>query len=110
MSDDDDTANVTDVRDDPEANRYAVTVAGKLVGLARYSRRGGRTIFTHTEVDPELEGQGVASALIAGALDAERAAGRPVVPICPFVAAYIERHQEYANLVDQQLLAQIDDA
>ena len=62
----------------------------------------------HTEVDEEREGEGVASALVAAALDAERTAVRPVVPLCPFVRSYIERHTEYADLVDYTLLAAID--
>jgi uncharacterized protein len=96
------------VQDSPDEDRYVITVDGRTAGFARYVRRGGRTILVHTEVDPDFEGQGLGSALAAGALDAERSAGRPVVPLCPFIAAYIDRHPDYAELVDEELLARID--
>jgi predicted GNAT family acetyltransferase len=46
-----------------------------------------------------VEGSGVGSALVAGALDDIRSRGLRVVPLCPFVAAFIRRHSEYADLV-----------
>jgi hypothetical protein len=62
----------------------------------------------HTEIDPSFEGQGIGSALVRGALDVERAAGTAIVPLCPFVRGYIDKHPEYADLVDAGLLATID--
>jgi predicted GNAT family acetyltransferase len=62
----------------------------------------------HTEIDPAFEGKGLGSALAAGALDAERALGEPVVPLCPFIRSYIDRHPDYADLVDREMLARID--
>jgi predicted GNAT family acetyltransferase len=56
-------------------------------------------VFVHTEVEPELQGQGIAQVLAAGALDQVRASGRQVVPRCPFIASYIRRHPEYEDLV-----------
>jgi predicted GNAT family acetyltransferase len=55
--------------------------------------------FLHTEVDPTVQRRGLGSALVAGALDDARARGLAVVPLCPFVDAYIRRHPEYADLV-----------
>ena len=97
-----------EVRDVPEKLRYEVRLDGELAGFAVYVRRGGRLIFVHTEVDPAFEGHGVGSALARGALDDARARGLPVVPLCPFIEAYIEHHPEYADLVDQQCLAALD--
>ena len=96
------------VSDDAERDRYEIRLDGELAGFAQYARRGGRTLFVHTEIDPAFEGHGLGSKLAAGALDAERAAGRPVVPVCPFIRRYIDRHPEYLELVDQELLARID--
>ena len=79
------------------------------LGFARYVRRGGRTIFVHTEVDEGHEGEGIGSALVCRG--PRRRASRPSdrwCPLCPFVRAYIERHTEYADLVDYTLLAAID--
>jgi predicted GNAT family acetyltransferase len=103
-----DSASGIKVEDNQAENRYEASDGGGVTGVARYVRRGGRTIFVHTEVDEDRQGAGVASAMIAAALDAERAAERPVVPLCPFVRSFIERHTAYADLVDYPLLAAID--
>ena len=104
MSDDASTT-VTDV---PDQHRYEVHLDGELAGFAVYHRRGGRAYFVHTEIDPRFEGKGLGSALAKGALDAERALGEPVVPLCPFIRSYIDRHPAYADLVDASMLARID--
>ncbi len=83
----------------PEAKRYELRVDGKRVGEAAYHRRNGRISFLHTEVDPALEGRGFGSRLAAAALDDARAQGLEVVPLCPFMEAFINRHGEYEDLV-----------
>ena len=55
--------------------------------------------FVHTEVPPELGGKGIGSQLIRGALDQVRAEGLKVIAQCPFVKAYIDKHQDYADLL-----------
>lgn len=67
--------------------------------FAVYERDGDRWTFTHTVVPPEAEGHGVGSALVREALATVRAAGGRVVPQCPFVRAYLERHPEWQDLV-----------
>jgi uncharacterized protein len=94
----DDTAEVS-VADNPAANRYEVSVDGKVVGFSAYVLRPDRVIFTHTEVDPALEGRGIGSRLARGALDDARTRGLRVTPRCPFIAAYVRRHPEYEDLV-----------
>jgi predicted GNAT family acetyltransferase len=87
------------VADNPSASRFEVTVDGELAGQAVYEDgRGGRA-FTHTEITAEHEGLGLASKLIRYALDEARGAGRRVLPFCPFVRAFIERHPEYVDVV-----------
>ena len=56
------------------------------------------TAFLHTEVDPNVQRRGLGTALVVGALDDARDRGKRVVPICPFVDAYIRRHPDYADL------------
>ena len=88
------------VADNPEQHRYEVTDEdGSVLGFSAYRRDGDVVVFTHTEVDDSLEGKGVGSTLVRGALDDVRAAGLSVRPLCPFVKAYIDRHPEYADLV-----------
>ncbi len=52
----------------------------------------------HTEVPTALNGRGIGSALVRGELDIARAQGLKVEARCPFVAAYIAKHPEYADL------------
>ncbi len=87
------------VVDNPEAGRFEIYADGTLAGFSAYQRNGSTVAFTHTEMDPEFEGRGLASVLIRRALDAVRAAGDSVLPFCPFVRAYITRHAEYVDLV-----------
>jgi hypothetical protein len=95
-------AEVVDV---PEADRYELRLDGRLVGLAAYHRRNGRIAFTHTEVDPSCEGRGFGSRLAAKALEDAAREGLEVVPLCPFIARYIERHPEYEPLVASEYRA-----
>jgi predicted GNAT family acetyltransferase len=88
-----------EVTDNPDERRYEAHLDGELAGFAEYRDAPGRRIFTHTEVADEFEGHGVGGALAAGALDDVRGRGLAVVPRCPFIAGYIERHPEYADLV-----------
>jgi uncharacterized protein len=87
------------VVDAPEAGRYEARVGDDVAGFAEYTLDGGRIVFTHTEVKPEYEGEGVGSSLARGALDDARARGLAVVPRCPFIRGWIARHPAYADLV-----------
>jgi predicted GNAT family acetyltransferase len=87
------------VTDNRGENRFEIEVGGKVAGFSSYERGKGQIAFTHTEIDPAYEGQGLASQLIAAALDQARAEGLEVLPFCPFVRGYIADHDEYLNLV-----------
>jgi uncharacterized protein len=95
----DNTGRVSIV-DNPEMGRYEIHLGGEIVGISGYVARPDRIIFTHTEVDEALEGQGLGSKLARFALEDVRAKGLRVTPRCPFIAAYIRRHREYQDLVD----------
>jgi len=87
------------VTDNPRGARYEVTVDGRQAGFVTYRLSPGVIAFLHAEVDPELEGNGIGSRLVADALDDARVRGLRVRPVCPFVAAYIQLHPGYADLV-----------
>jgi predicted GNAT family acetyltransferase len=88
------------VADNPDQHRYEATVDGVVAGFAQYKVKDGHVVFTHTEVDPAFEGQGVGSVLAREALDDVRAKGEyDVVALCPFIAAWIERHPAYQDLL-----------
>lgn len=84
----------------PEASRYELWLEGRLVGLLLYRRRDGRIVLAHTEVVRACEGRGFGSRLAAKALEDARREGLTVVPLCSFIAYYVERHPEYEQLVE----------
>jgi predicted GNAT family acetyltransferase len=86
------------IHDDVAAGRFEMP-AGGLVSFVNYRRAAQVLTLTHAEVPPSLEGQGVGSRLVRGVLELVRARGETVVPRCPFIARYIERHPEYADLL-----------
>jgi predicted GNAT family acetyltransferase len=98
-----DPAGAVAVADNPSKDRYEISVGGRLAGFAQYVRRGGRRYFVHTEIADEFEGQGLGSQLAAAALGMARDAGEPVVPLCPFIAGYIDKHPEWEAIVDRAL-------
>jgi uncharacterized protein len=81
-------------------DRFEIAVDGTRAGVTQFLDADGRRIFFHTEVGDAFEGQGLAGQLVARALDATRESGLRVVPVCPYVKRYVERHEEYADLVD----------
>jgi predicted GNAT family acetyltransferase len=87
------------VVDNPEAGRFEVLVDGEVAGFSEYRRRKSSVVFTHTVIDPGFEGRGLGSVLALGALDAAREAGSAVLPFCPFIRGYIQRHPAYLDLV-----------
>jgi len=87
------------VVDNPERNRFEIDL-GDATAIAAYTLPKGIIMFTHTEVPPEHEGKGVGSALIRAGLKAARERGLKVIPICPFFAAYFQRHPEEQDLLD----------
>ncbi len=87
------------VTDNPDEHRYEARIGDGLAGIAAYRLSEGAITFTHTEVMPEFEGQGIGGALARHALDDARRRGLGVVPRCPFIRAWIERHPDYQDLV-----------
>ena len=89
-----------DVTNNEAQKRYEARVDGELAGSAYYDAADDLIVFTHTEVDDAFEGKGVGSALAKFALDDVRADGRrKVVPRCPFIKGWIDKHPDYADLV-----------
>lgn len=85
------------VIDNPGKHRFELAL-GDALAIAEYRVEDGKLVLTHTEVPEELSGQGVGSKLAKGVFEAIRASGRKVVPRCPFMAAFVDRHPEYADL------------
>jgi uncharacterized protein len=102
------TADVR-VLDVPEHSRFEIRVGAELAGFSEYRRRPPLIAFTHTLIDPRFEGQGLANRLVETALAEARSAGLSVLPFCPFVRSFIDRHSdEYLDLVPGDLRAAFD--
>jgi uncharacterized protein len=86
------------VRHNPAQSRFEIEVDGRLA-VAEYADSGDALVFTHTFVPPELRGGALAPRLVRAGLEFARANGRRVVPQCSYVARFIERHREFADLV-----------
>jgi predicted GNAT family acetyltransferase len=81
-----------------EKDRYEVHVDAELAGIAAYRDRGDQRVFYHTEVKKAFGGRGLSGFLIGEALADVRAAGKVVVAVCPFVAGYLGKHPEFADI------------
>lgn len=89
------------VSDIPDRSRFEIMVNGRLAGFAEYRLRPGRIVLTHTEIDDDLRGRGLAGQLVRTALDAARDRGLQVTPQCSYISGYIRKHPEYIQLVDE---------
>jgi len=90
------------VVDAPERERYEARDGDTLVGIMTYQVTGNIIAVTHTETGAEYEGHGVSSALARFAMEDAVARGRTVVPLCPFLASWLENHHDYdANVARQ---------
>jgi predicted GNAT family acetyltransferase len=83
-----------------EPDQYTITVEGTKVGKAEFLDRGDKRVFTHTEVNKDYEGRGLATILIGQALKETRDAGLRIVAKCPMVADYVSKHDEYSDSTD----------
>jgi predicted GNAT family acetyltransferase len=87
------------VTDNPRSSRYELWLGTTRAGLIAYRSKPGVVFLVHTEVDPAFAGQGLGERLVAGALEDLRARGLTLVPLCPFVRAYLRRHPDQDDLV-----------
>jgi len=97
-------ANDLTIRHNESESRFEARL-GDEMALAAYELDGSTIIFTHTEVPEAFEGKGVAGRLVQTALDEARRRKLKVVPQCAYVASWIERHSEYADLVSSDVSA-----
>lgn len=88
-----------EVRVTQDASRFTVSVEGAIVGFTEFADRDDLRIFFHTEVDAAFGGRGLGTIVVAQALDATRAEGKTVAPICELVAAYVGKNREYDDIV-----------
>lgn len=95
-----DESNGVAVADVPYRHRFEVYVEDELAGVAEYVDHDEQRIFYHTEIDERYSGQGLGNTLIRSALTDTRSSGRRIVPVCPFVARYLKKNDDFADIVD----------
>jgi predicted GNAT family acetyltransferase len=83
----------------PDKQRYEIHVDGILAGITEAHQNGEVVTFPHTKIFEQFEGQGLASELVAGALDDVRVHGKKIIAECPYVARFVEKHPDYADLL-----------
>ncbi|CAN7315462.1 GNAT family N-acetyltransferase [Pseudoxanthomonas sp. LjRoot168] len=88
-----------DLHHDADSRRFSTRLEGHEAELV-YSLRDGRMVIEHTGVPEAIGGRGIAAELVKAALGHARTQGWRVVPACSYSAAYVQRHPEYADLVD----------
>ncbi len=84
---------------DEARRRFVADLGGQTAELTYIERDAQTVVFNHTFVPPGMRGGGVAAALAARALGWARDSGRKVIPVCPYVASYMQRHPEYEDLL-----------
>ena len=90
-----------EVADNPDERRFEIHADAELAGYLVYNLRGERIALNHTEVLDGYEGKGIGSALIARTLDDLREQGVAVLPFCPFVKSFLQRHPDYLDVVPE---------
>lgn len=93
------TQSNTDTRNNEERSRYEVHVDGEAAGYIDYRLNGNSITAIHTRVGEEFQGMGLAGRLATELLEDARRTGRNVLPQCGYVASYIEKNEEYLDLV-----------
>ncbi|GAA4284020.1 GNAT family N-acetyltransferase [Brevibacterium daeguense] len=92
------------VSDNPDESRYDIFVDGTHAGFSAYRDTdvadAPQRILHHTEIDDEFGGRGLASTLTRKAISSAVADGRRVVPVCPYVKSWVEKHDDFADDID----------
>ncbi|MGW3324032.1 GNAT family N-acetyltransferase [Streptomyces virginiae] len=88
------------VRRVDERHRYEILVDDERAGLTAYRDRDDQRVFFHTEIDDAYAGQGLAAIFVEQALTDVLASGMRIVPVCPYVAKFLTKHQEFADITD----------
>ena len=97
-------AETVEVINNTERSRFEVRL-GEDVAFAEYRLKPGRIILPHTVVPAAFEGKGVASALARAAFGYARDNALTVIPTCPFMSAWIKKHPEAQDVVDESCRA-----
>ncbi|WP_405667432.1 N-acetyltransferase [Streptomyces sp. NBC_01166] len=88
------------VRNVDARHRYEILVDETSAGFTAYRDRDAQRVFFHTEIDDAFAGRGLASVLVREALSHVRDTGKRIVPVCPYVAKFLKKHEEFSDITD----------
>jgi predicted GNAT family acetyltransferase len=94
------TMDVPEIVHNVARNRFEIHLGREVIGKSFYRVDGERRVFTHTEVEPDYQGHGLATQLVEFALNDTKAAGLRIVALCPTVSAYVAKHREFDDILD----------
>lgn len=84
-----------------DPDRFEIAVDDRTAGFTQFVDHDGQRIFFHTVIEDEFGGQGLAASLVQEALERTRADGVRIVPVCPYVARFLTKTDEFADIVDE---------
>ncbi len=80
--------------------RYTYQIDGGPLAELTYSKTGETMIIIdHTDVPNSYRGQGVGEKLVAQVVDDMRAAGKKIIPLCPFANAQFHKHPDWQDVL-----------
>ncbi|HJC70227.1 GNAT family N-acetyltransferase [Brachybacterium sp. EE-P12] len=85
---------------DDDRDRFAAYEGETVVAVLAFEDEGAVRDLRSTVVAPDRSGRGIGSAIVRFALEDSRARGLSIRPTCWFVRGYVERHPEYADLLE----------
>ena len=89
-----------EIRNNPAAHRFETSINGH-TAFIDYKLRPGVMTVLHTEVPIQLEGRGIAGALTKFALAYISSEKLKLVPLCPYMQSYLQKHPENNYLVKE---------
>ena len=96
------------VKHNPEKSRYEIFEGEAHAGHSVYKDLGDQRIFFHTKVFDEFGGKGLANILTREALAQSVDAGKRIVPVCPYVVKWVEKHNDFDGSVDEATQEHLD--
>lgn len=87
-----------EIRDNADRHQYELPVDGE-IAVVTYNLSAPNLMITETLVPQRLEGRGIASRLAKHVIEDARARELLILPVCPFFAAYFQKHPDLADAV-----------
>ncbi|MCW3108839.1 MAG: N-acetyltransferase [Segetibacter sp.] len=85
--------------EDETSGAFYVEENGSRLAEMVYSKKPGRMIIEHTEVDDSLRGQNIGFQLVENGVEYAREQHLKIVPLCKFAKKVIERQHEFQDIL-----------